>query len=88
MFFFLRLNDLYCVSVTVCVLGVFYSTKTALLLFIVDHYKYSEARVQKDGHLITSRGPGTSFEFALAIVEELLGAEVTAQVKAPLILKD
>ncbi|MCJ8744651.1 hypothetical protein PDJAM_G00121150 [Pangasius djambal] len=53
-----------------------------------DHYKYSEARVQKDGHLITSRGPGTSFEFALTIVEELLGAEVAAQVKAPLILKD
>ncbi|XP_026857849.2 Parkinson disease protein 7 homolog [Electrophorus electricus] len=53
-----------------------------------DHYKYTEARVQKDGHLITSRGPGTSFEFALAIVEELMGAEVVAQVKAPLILKD
>uniref|UniRef100_A0A673WKL7 protein deglycase n=1 Tax=Salmo trutta TaxID=8032 RepID=A0A673WKL7_SALTR len=52
------------------------------------HYKYSEARVQKDGHLITSRGPGTSFEFALAIVEELMGAEVAATVKAPLVLKD
>uniref|UniRef100_A0A668AB22 protein deglycase n=1 Tax=Myripristis murdjan TaxID=586833 RepID=A0A668AB22_9TELE len=53
-----------------------------------DHYKYSEARVQKDGHYITSRGPGTSFEFALTIVEELMGAEVAAQVKAPLVLKD
>lgn len=53
-----------------------------------DHYIYSEARVQKDGHFITSRGPGTSFEFALTIVEELMGAEVAAQVKAPLILKD
>ncbi|XP_067443054.1 Parkinson disease protein 7 homolog isoform X1 [Thunnus thynnus] len=53
-----------------------------------DHYKYSEARVQKDGHYITSRGPGTSFEFALKIVEELMGAEVAAQVKAPLIMKD
>uniref|UniRef100_A0A6Q2ZL06 protein deglycase n=1 Tax=Esox lucius TaxID=8010 RepID=A0A6Q2ZL06_ESOLU len=52
------------------------------------HYKYSEARVEKDGHLITSRGPGTSFEFALAIVEELMGAEVAATVKAPLVLKD
>ncbi|KAJ8400739.1 hypothetical protein AAFF_G00395080 [Aldrovandia affinis] len=52
------------------------------------HYTYSEARVQKDGHIITSRGPGTSFEFALAIVEELMGAEVAAQVKAPLVLKD
>uniref|UniRef100_A0A8C0YE67 protein deglycase n=1 Tax=Cyprinus carpio carpio TaxID=630221 RepID=A0A8C0YE67_CYPCA len=54
----------------------------------VDHYKYSEARVQKDGNVITSRGPGTSFEFALTIVEELMGAEVAGQVKAPLILKD
>lgn len=53
-----------------------------------DHYTYSESRVQKDGNIITSRGPGTSFEFALAVVEELLGAEVAAQVKAPLILKD
>ncbi|XP_006642003.1 Parkinson disease protein 7 homolog [Lepisosteus oculatus] len=53
-----------------------------------EHYKYSEARVQKDGNLITSRGPGTSFEFALAIVEALLGPEVAAQVKAPLVLKD
>ncbi|XP_061794815.1 Parkinson disease protein 7 homolog [Nerophis lumbriciformis] len=53
-----------------------------------DHYKYSEARVQKDGHYITSRGPGTTFEFALAIVEELLGAEVAAQVKSPLLMKD
>ncbi|CAL1608183.1 unnamed protein product [Knipowitschia caucasica] len=53
-----------------------------------DHYKYSEARVQKDGHYITSRGPGTSFEFALAIVEELMGKEVAAQVRAPLLLRD
>lgn len=59
-----------------------------LLCLFLDHYKYSEARVQKDGHYITSRGPGTSFEFALTIVEELMGAEVAAQVKAPLIMKD
>lgn len=59
----------------------------AICLFL-DHYKYSEARVQKDGHYITSRGPGTSFEFALTIVEELMGAEVAAQVKAPLMMKD
>ncbi len=37
--------------------------------------KYSEARVVKDGKLITSRGPGTSFEFALALVEALEGAD-------------
>ncbi|XP_063799628.1 Parkinson disease protein 7 [Pseudophryne corroboree] len=53
-----------------------------------DHYKYSESRVEKDGHFITSRGPGTSFEFGLAIVEHLAGKEVADQVKAPLVLKD
>ncbi|KAM8927947.1 Parkinson disease protein 7 [Pelodytes ibericus] len=53
-----------------------------------DHYKYSENRVEKDEHFITSRGPGTSFEFALAIVEALLGHDVADQVMAPLVLKD
>uniref|UniRef100_A0A9L0SPI8 protein deglycase n=1 Tax=Equus caballus TaxID=9796 RepID=A0A9L0SPI8_HORSE len=52
------------------------------------HYSYSENRVEKDGLILTSRGPGTSFEFALAIVEALSGKEVADQVKAPLVLKD
>lgn len=53
-----------------------------------DHYSYSESRVEKDGLILTSRGPGTSFEFALAIVEALSGKEVAEQVKAPLVLRD
>ncbi|XP_073459827.1 Parkinson disease protein 7 [Aquarana catesbeiana] len=57
-------------------------------MMIGDHYKYSENRVEKDGHILTSRGPGTSFEFGLAIVEYLLGKETADQVKAPLVLKD
>lgn len=65
-----------------------FSLFTTVPLHSLGHYTYSEARVQKDCHLITSRGPGTSFEFALAIVEELMGAEVAATVKAPLVLKD
>uniref|UniRef100_A0A5F9CHL7 Parkinson disease protein 7 homolog n=1 Tax=Oryctolagus cuniculus TaxID=9986 RepID=A0A5F9CHL7_RABIT len=52
------------------------------------HYSYSESRVERDGLILTSRGPGTSFEFALAIVEALSGKEVADQVKAPLVLKD
>lgn len=68
--------------------GDIFSHMNYFVPFPPDHYKYSEARVQKDGNVITSRGPGTSFEFALTIVEELMGAEVAAQVKAPLILKD
>ncbi|XP_075929023.1 Parkinson disease protein 7 [Petromyzon marinus] len=52
------------------------------------HYVYSEARVERDGNVITSRGPGTSFEFALFIVEALLSADAASAVKAPLVLKD
>lgn len=52
------------------------------------HYSYSESRVEKDGNILTSRGPGTSFEFGLAIVETLMGKEVAEQVKAPLVLKE
>ncbi|XP_043531909.1 Parkinson disease protein 7 homolog [Chiloscyllium plagiosum] len=51
-----------------------------------DHYIYSEARVEIDGNLLTSRGPGTSFEFGLAIIEKLLGKEMADKVKAPLVL--
>lgn len=40
-------------------------------------YDYSEDRVVVDGNVITSRGPGTTFLFALTIVENLLNAEVT-----------
>lgn len=44
--------------------------------------------MEQDGLIITSRGPGTSFEFALAIVTALSGQEAAEQVKAPLVLRD
>ncbi len=37
---------------------------------------YSEDRVVTDGNIITSRGPGTSLEFALEVVRELKGDDV------------
>ncbi|KAJ2956738.1 hypothetical protein NQZ79_g7454 [Umbelopsis isabellina] len=40
-------------------------------------YRYSEDRVVVDQNVITSRGPGTAFLFALTIVEKLVGKEVT-----------
>lgn len=52
------------------------------------HYTYSDNRVEMDGNIITSRGPGTSFEFGLAIVEALMGKAMAEQVKAPLVLQD
>lgn len=52
------------------------------------HYKYSDKRVEKDGHILTSQGAGSAFEFSLAIVEALLGKEAANQVKTPLVLKN
>lgn len=40
-------------------------------------YNYSEDRVVVDENVITSRGPGTTFLFALTIVEQLVGTEVS-----------
>ena len=39
-----------------------------------------------DGQLTTSRGPGTSFEFALALVEQLYGREKAEEVGKPMVL--
>lgn len=52
------------------------------------HYSYSVNRVEQDGLILMSRGPGTNFEFALAIVMVLSGKKVAKQVKAPLVLSD
>ncbi len=46
--------------------------------------EYSEHSVVEDGNLITSRGPGTAFPFALRIVGALTDAERMAQVRAPM----
>ena len=43
-------------------------------------------RVVQDGNLITSQGPGTTFEFALALIAQLLDSERAASVAAGLIL--
>jgi 4-methyl-5(b-hydroxyethyl)-thiazole monophosphate biosynthesis len=48
--------------------------------------RYAEERVVVDGRLVTSRGPGTALEFALALVGELCGPERAAAVAAPLLL--
>ena len=49
-------------------------------------YALSTERVVESGTLITSQGPGTSFEFALALVRRLRGPDVERQVAGPLIL--
>lgn len=50
-------------------------------------YNYSEERVVVSGKVITSRGPGTAFEFALRIVEILEGSEKANSLISPMLLK-
>ena len=48
----------------------------------------SEERVVSDGTVITSRGPGTAIEFALALVKALFGVEKAAEVAGPMVVHD
>lgn len=41
--------------------------------------------VVHDGHVITSRGPGTAMDFALDLIETLGGAALREQVETPLV---
>ncbi len=50
------------------------------------HKKYLEDRVVVDGHVITSRGPGTSLEFALELVRVLCGDECVAGLEAGMLV--
>jgi 4-methyl-5(b-hydroxyethyl)-thiazole monophosphate biosynthesis len=43
-----------------------------------------EQAVVCDGRVITSRGPGTALDFALTLIEHLLGKQAREQVEAPL----
>ncbi|EDW79747.2 uncharacterized protein Dwil_GK17852 [Drosophila willistoni] len=54
---------------------------------LVDKYNYVEGKnVVQDGNLITSRGPGTAYDFALKIAEELAGLEKTQEVAKGMLL--
>ncbi len=46
---------------------------------------YREERVVQDGRVITSRGPGTAMEFALSLIEILMGVEKRDEVAAGLL---
>ncbi|XP_024383402.1 protein DJ-1 homolog A isoform X1 [Physcomitrium patens] len=45
-----------------------------------------ESRIVRDSILTTSRAPGTAFEFALALVEQLYGPENLPTVSGPMVL--
>jgi 4-methyl-5(b-hydroxyethyl)-thiazole monophosphate biosynthesis len=40
--------------------------------------------VVTDGKVVTSQGPGTAMDFALALIEKLLGPEKRRHVETPL----
>lgn len=48
-------------------------------------YQYLEQAVVEDGALITSRGPGTAIDFALALIERLAGTRTRDEVEAGLV---
>jgi protein DJ-1 len=50
-------------------------------------YDLSIERVVASGQLLTSQGPGSSFEFALALVERLCGPSVAESVQKPMMLR-
>jgi 4-methyl-5(b-hydroxyethyl)-thiazole monophosphate biosynthesis len=48
--------------------------------------KYTEERVAVDGHIVTSRGPGTAFEFALTLVESLVSPAVAVKLRQTMLV--
>ncbi|XP_030461038.1 protein DJ-1 homolog B-like [Syzygium oleosum] len=46
-----------------------------------------ESRVQVDGKTVTSRGPGTTMEYAVTLVEQLFGKEKAEEVAGPLVMR-
>ncbi len=47
---------------------------------------YSEDAVVVDGNIITSRGPGTAFDFAFAVVQMLCGVQVAQGIKEQVLI--
>lgn len=52
------------------------------------HQEHVAARVVRDGNVVTSRGPGTAFEFSLLLVEVLFGTEKAAAVAGPMVMAE
>lgn len=51
----------------------------------IDGVNYHENAVVTDGNIVTSRGPGTSIDFALALVEQLAGRARRDEVESGLV---
>jgi len=51
----------------------------------VPHMQFIDAPVVKDGQVVTSRGPGTALDFALELIQTLVGQDTRDQVEAALV---
>ena len=49
--------------------------------------EYTAALVEKDGNIITGKGPGAAMEFAFAIVEKYCGADVVKELKKGMMIQ-
>jgi protein DJ-1 len=52
-----------------------------------DSYQYVEDSVVVDGKMITSRGPGTAFDFAYTLVGVLVNDDVVKTLKSGMLVK-
>jgi len=71
-------------------LGVLEGKKATIYPGMEEHLAgavHGEGRVVKDENIITSQGPGTAMDFALAIVETMCGEQVAEDLRKDLILK-
>ena len=48
---------------------------------------FTTERVVQDGHIITSRGPGSAFEFSLELVEKLVGSQEVERLSEAMMAK-
>ncbi len=51
----------------------------------IQNMQLLEAPVVKDGQVVTSRGPGTAIDFALELIETLVGQDTRKRVEAALV---
>ncbi|MGD0283516.1 MAG: DJ-1 family glyoxalase III [Dissulfurispiraceae bacterium] len=49
--------------------------------------RYMDENVVSDGHILTSKGPGTALQFGIAIVEKLIGRERAEAIKEAMLLQ-
>ncbi|XP_027170886.1 protein DJ-1 homolog A-like [Coffea eugenioides] len=47
----------------------------------------SDSIVEQDGNVVTTQGPGTAMEYAVALVEQLFGKEKAKEVSGPLVMR-